>query len=166
MTDPRFAAPDLRRPRPRGARLAVVAAVLAAIPLVLSRLDGDADLDPFFAILVVGALLVAAIATSTRRGRTAFLATRLIATAWIGAALVAAVLLGMYQAACGCSRPDPASLPPLSTALGLPATAFHVLATYGGGLLVAIVAFTTTASPAGLVSGSRGQTHGVVDPSA
>ena len=135
------------RPVPPAARsnlavgAALVAAVLAALPLVLSRLDGDADLDPFFAALVVAALVVAAIAERPTASRQVRLVGRLLALAWIGVAVWAAFLLVMFQTACGCSSPDPASLPPPATYLGLPATAFHLLATYGGSLLVAFAAF-------------------------
>jgi hypothetical protein len=149
-SDPR--AIPTARPSTLAAGAAVVAAVLAAIPLVLSRLDGDADLDPFFAGLVVAALTVAAIAARPTASRQVRLVGRLIALAWIGVAIWAAVLLGMYQTACACSMPDPSGLPPVTTSIGLPATAFHLLATYGGGLLVAFAAFrpapsTTEAAP-------------------
>ena len=135
-----------RRPRAVGsltirAAMALVAAVLAVIPLLLSRVDGDADLDPFFAILVVAALVIAFTVSRPPRNRVAWAAGRLLALAWLGAAAWAAFLLAMYQTACGCSMPEPSSLPPLPTYLGLPATAFHVLATYGGGLLVALAVF-------------------------
>jgi drug/metabolite transporter (DMT)-like permease len=136
--DPR-SIPTARRPDV-AAGAALLAAVLAAIPLVLSRLDGDADLDPFFAALVVAALVVAAIAARPTAGHQVRLVGRRHALAWIGVAVWAAVLLGMYQSACACSTPDPSGLPPVATYLGLPATAFHLLATYGGGLLVAFAA--------------------------
>jgi drug/metabolite transporter (DMT)-like permease len=121
--------------------LALAAAVLAAIPLVLSRLDGDSDLDPFFLVLVMAALAVAILMAQPAERRVARLAARGIALAWLATGVVIAVLLGMYQTACGCSRVEPSSLPPVSTWAGLPATAFHLLATYGGGTLVAIAAF-------------------------
>jgi len=123
------------------AALPVIAAVLAAIPLVLSRLDGDADLDPFFAILVVVALIVAVAVSRGPFSPVAWATGRLLALAWLGAAASAAFLLMMYQSACGCSMVDPSSLPPVATYVGLPATAFHLLATYGGGLFVALAVF-------------------------
>lgn len=128
------------------AALPVIAAGLAAIPLVLSRLDGDADLDPFFAILVVIALLSALAVSRAPTSRLARITGRALALAWLGAAVSAAFLLVMYQSACGCSMPDPAGLPPLPTYVGLPATAFHLLATYGGGLLVALAVFVPARS--------------------
>ncbi|MDQ3128871.1 MAG: hypothetical protein M3Q66_10545 [Chloroflexota bacterium] len=121
--------------------LAVVAAVLAAIPLVLSRLDGDGDLDPFFAALVVAALVIAFTAARAHGSQEARLIGRLIVGAWLMAGACAAFLLIWSQSTCGCSSPDPASLPPLPTYVGLPATAFHLLATYGGGILVAFATF-------------------------
>ncbi len=131
----------LRRWRPA---LALIAAGLAAVPLLISRLDGDADLDPFFLILVVASLLVAALLARSPVGLPARYATKALAVTWIVAAAWAAALLVNFQLACACSRPDPASLPAAPLA-GL-ATAFHVLATYGGGALVAIAAFARPAS--------------------
>lgn len=121
--------------------LPVVAAVLAAIPLVLSRLDGDADLDPFFAILVAAALVIAVAVSRPPTNAVAWTTARLLTLTWLGAAAAAAYLLVMFQTACGCSMVDPVGLPPLPTYLGLPATAFHLLATYGGGLIVALAVF-------------------------
>ena len=57
MIRPRIA-PTARR-LPVGSLLAIGAAVLAPIHLGLSRLDGDGDLDPFFAIVVVVAVVIA-----------------------------------------------------------------------------------------------------------
>ena len=128
------------------AALPLIAAVLAAIPLVLSRLDGDADLDPFFAILVVAALVISLTVSRPPGNRLAWATGRLLAVAWLGAAAWAAFLLAMYQIACGCSSPEPSSVPPLPTYLGLPATAFHLLATYGGGLLVGLAVFLPASS--------------------
>lgn len=133
-------APKARR-LPVGSLLAIGAAVLAAIPLGLSRLDGDGDIDPFFAILVIASLAIAITTARADRSRPALLIGRLIAVAWLMAAAWAGFLLAMFQTACGCSMPDPAGLPPLPTYAGLPATAFHLLATYGGGLLVGLAAF-------------------------
>lgn len=118
--------------------LAVGAAVLAAIPLALSRLDGDGDLDPFFAILVVAALTVAALTALAPSHPATRPISWLIVLAWFAAGAAIAFLLVIYQWACACSRPDPASFPPAASYLGLPATAFHLLATYGGGALVAL----------------------------
>ncbi len=123
------------------AALPLVAAALAAIPLVLSRLDGDADLDPFFAILVVAALAIAMAVSRPATNPVAWTTARLLTLAWLGAAVAAAYLLVMYQSACRCSMVDPAGLPPLPTYLGLPTTTFHLLATYGGGLHVALAVF-------------------------
>ncbi|HET7701917.1 MAG TPA: hypothetical protein VFK35_00840 [Candidatus Limnocylindrales bacterium] len=121
-----------------GSRLALSAAVLAAIPLVLTRLDGDGDLDPFFAALVVAAITVAALISLASGRPVARLISWLIVLAWFAAGAVIAFLLVMYQSACGCSSPDPSSFPPAPTDWGLPATAFHLLATYGGGALLAL----------------------------
>jgi hypothetical protein len=121
--------------------LALAAAALAAVPLRFSRIDGDADLDSFFVILAGAAVVVALLLGRDPAGRRRVLTARAIAVAWLIVGAVILVLLGMSGITCGCSSPDPASLPPAPTLAGLPATAFHVLATYGGGLLVAIAAF-------------------------
>jgi Trk-type K+ transport system membrane component len=125
--------------------LALVAAVLAAIPLLLSRLDADGDLDPFFAVLVLVALFVA-LAATRERGSPARRGAMLLAVAWLGAGAAAAFLLVMYQTACGCSTPDLSAFPPTPTYLGFSATTFHLIATYGGGPLVALAAFLPPAS--------------------
>ncbi len=127
--------------------LALVAAGLAAIPLVISRLVGETDLDPFFLILVAASLLVAGLLWRAPDHPGTRYATRAIAVAWVGAAAWAAALLVNFQMACACSRIDPASLPPRPPLAQL-ATFFHVLATYGGGALVAIAAFAAPARPA------------------
>ncbi len=129
------------RPSAVRAALPLIAAVLAAIPLVLSRFDGDADLDPFFAILVIAALVIAVEVSRAPTSPVARITGILLTLAWLGAAAAAAFLLVMYQTACGCSMVDPSSQPPLPTYAGLPATTFHLLATYGGGLLVALAVF-------------------------
>lgn len=129
------------KPSAARAGLPVVAALLAAIPLLLSRVDGDADLDPFFALLVAAALVISIAVSRAPSSRVAWTTARVVALAWLGAAAWAAFLLAMYQTACGCSMPEPASQPPLPTYGGLPATAFHLLATYGGGGLVALAVF-------------------------
>ena len=116
---------------------ALAAALLAGIPLVLSRLDGDSDLDPFFVLLVAAALAVAILPTVAPTQPAAKVVAWLIVVVWFAAAAVIAALLFMYQTACACSRPDLSHLPPPRTYAGLPATAYHLLATYGGGLLVA-----------------------------
>lgn len=111
--------------------------MLAVIPLVLSRLDGDGDLDPFFAALVVAAITVAILLSVAPSRPAARLISWLIVLAWFAAGVTIAFLLVMYQSACGCSSPDPSSFPPAPTYAGMPATAYHLLATYGGGFLVA-----------------------------
>ena len=115
----------------------VAAAVLAGIPLLLSRTDGGGDLDPFFVILVVAALAVAILPTVAPTQPAANVVAWLIVVAWFIAAAVIAALLFWSETACACSRPDLSHLPPPPTYAGLPATAYHLLATYGGGLLVA-----------------------------
>ena len=117
--------------------LAVAASALAALTTVISSLDGDLDLVPFFAALTFGGGLIAVLLQPpvTRQARTI---ARLLALGWAGAAIWAGALLVWYQTACGCSSPPPA---PVQMYLGVPATVFHLAAAFGGGALVNVATF-------------------------
>ncbi len=118
--------------------LCLLASALAAIAAVLSSLDGDLDLVPFFVGLTFAAGLLAwAVHPPMMGARRTF--ARLAAIAWVSAAIWIGGLLVMYQATCGCSRAAPTS--PVQTYLGLPATAYHLAATYLGGALVVVAVF-------------------------
>lgn len=134
MTD---AAAAGRRPAAQPDRivlLPVAAAALSLIAAVVSRLDGDDDLVPFFAILTFVAVAMAWLVSNPAYR----VVLRALAIAWICAAIWVAVLLVMYQAACGCSSSPPL---PEATYLGLRATAYHLAATYVGLALVVVTAY-------------------------
>lgn len=115
--------------------LALAASALAAVAAIVAQLDGG--VVPFF----VGLTLFAGIeAWATRTpfvGPRRTLA-RVIAGAWLLAALWIGVLLLMFEVACGCSRPPS---PPTTLVLGLPGTVYHLLSLYGGLVLILASAF-------------------------
>jgi hypothetical protein len=117
--------------------LALAASALAGVATAIASLDGDLDLVPFFVSLTFAGGLIAVLLQPplepTRRN-----VARVLALAWAGAAIWAGALLVWYQAACGCSSPPPA---PVATYLGIPATAYHVAATFGGAAFVTVAAF-------------------------
>lgn len=119
--------------------LALSAAGLAALAAVTSDVAGQADVVIFFVVLVVGAAFVAALAAGPWTSPARRLA-RTLAVAWIAAAVWIAVLLGWAQALCACSSPEPAA--PEPSIGGVPLTAIHLAATYFGGALIAVAAFS------------------------
>lgn len=118
--------------------LSLGAAALALVADVVSQLDGDTDLVPFFAILAVAAFVVAVAVGSPFQGRHRLVA-RAVTVGWAIAAVWIGALLVMYQVSCACSRAGP--LAPEATYLGLPATAYHLAATYLGGALLLVATF-------------------------
>ncbi len=130
-----------RRDRPRLAIVAAIgAAAVALVALVVAQLDGDTDIVPFFAALIVAGaalawLVVDARARWRRVAAVAIVALWLIAAVWIGG------LLLVYQASCACSQPPPAAE---RTYLGLTATVYHLIGLYGG-LVLAALAIRPTA---------------------
>ena len=117
--------------------LALAASALAAVATVISSLDGDLDLVPFFVLLTFAGGLIAVL-LHPPVGGSGRLAARVLALAWAGAAIWAGALLVWYQVACGCSSPPPV---PEATYLGIPASAFHFAAAFVGGALVVVAAF-------------------------
>ena len=122
--------------------LAILASALAAVAGLVSQLDGDIDLVPFFVGLTVlgatGAFVVRAPYPERRR-----IFGVMIATAWIAAALTIGGLLVWEQALCGCSRPEPIAE---ATYLGLTATAYHLAGVFLGGALMTVAAFSRALS--------------------
>jgi hypothetical protein len=118
--------------------LAIGASLIAGLAAVVSSLDGDTDLVPFFVGLTflggVGAWAVHEPYAGGRRNL-----ARGIGVVWLGAAGWIGVLLLWWQAACGCSYPPP---PPEASYLGLTATVFHVAGVYLGGAMMAVAAFS------------------------
>jgi hypothetical protein len=122
---------------PSRSALVLAASFLAGVAAVVSGLDGDADLVPFFVGLTfvggIGAWAVGAPFIGPRKALARIIgAVWLVAAGWIGG------LLLWFQAACGCSGPPPS---PEATYLGLTATVFHVTAVFLGGALMAVAAF-------------------------
>jgi hypothetical protein len=134
--------------------LATCAAGLAALATVVTSRDGDHDFVPFFVGLTlaggVGAWAVHEPYVGARRA-----IARLIALAWVGAAVLIGGLLIWYQALCACSSPVP---PPEETYLGLTATAYRLVALFVGTALMVVAAFSRalkpTATPGGAPAGA------------
>ncbi len=123
---------------PTRSAVALGASALAGLAGVISSLDGDADLVPFFIGLTflggIGAWAVHEPYSGQRR-----LLARGVGVLWLGAAGWIGVLLLWFQALCACSYPPP---PPESTYLGLTATVYHLAGVYVGGALMAVAAFS------------------------
>ena len=118
--------------------LAAAAASLAGVAAIISALDGDTDLVPFFVGLTaaggIGAWAVRApYGGGRRRLAQAIGGLWLIAAGWIGALLI------WQGAICGCSMPPPM---PESTYVGMTATVYHLAGVYLGGALMAVAAFS------------------------
>ena len=109
--------------------------LLTGLATIVASQDRDADIVPFFVGLTVAAGIEAWAAHPPFQGRRKSTAG-VIAGLWLLAAAWIAVLLIMAQTMT--SGPPP---PPEERYLGLTATVYHVIALYGGALLVAASAF-------------------------
>lgn len=114
--------------------LSVGAVALAVIAVGVSILDNAQEGVAFFAAAAILAAVQAwgarePFAGGRRRLSIGIAAAWLIAAAWVG------LLLVMSQ---GASRPEPE---PEATYLGLTATIYHLVALYGGAVLVTLSAF-------------------------
>lgn len=118
--------------------LAIGATVLAAVAALVSQLDGDTDLVPFFVGLTVLGATGAFVVREPYRGSRRFVG-RLMGTTWMGAAVIIGGLLLWERALCACSMPLPAAE---ATYFGLTATFFHVAGVYLGGALMTVAAFS------------------------
>ena len=112
--------------------LALAASALAGLATVISSLDGDADLVPFFVALTFAGGVAAWAVHPPYGGLRRRLAV-LIAWAWSIAGVWVGVLLAWFQAWSSSSGPTPG---PEATYLGLTATIYHLVGLYGGLLLV------------------------------
>lgn len=118
--------------------LALAAAALAAVAAVVSRLDRDDFMVPFFiALTLLGTTGAWAVREPATAGRRALAAG--VSAAWLGAAGIVGGLLLWERAMCACSSPPPMAE---ATYLGLTATVYHVTAVYVGGALMAVAAFS------------------------
>ena len=118
--------------------LAIGASAVAGVAAVISSLDGDRDLVPFFAGLTVlgglGAVSLREPITDRRR-----LLGRSAAVIWLGAAGVIGALLLWERALCACTSVPPQ---PPETYVGLTATIYHLAGVYVGGAFLAVAAFS------------------------
>ena len=112
------------------------ASFLAGLAAVISSLDGDADLVPFFVLLTFLGGVVAGVAYPPLEGVRRAVA-RAVAVLWAVAAIWVGVLLFGFGGS-GSSGPVP---PPAATYAGLTATAYHLVGLYGGLVLVVLAAF-------------------------
>jgi hypothetical protein len=114
--------------------LSAAATALALIAVVVSVVDGAQEALAFFIVAAAAGGL------QTWAARELFIGLRRrisigIAVAWLIAAAWIGVLLLMYL---GASRPPPE---PEATYIGLTATVYHLVALYGGAVLVSLSAF-------------------------
>jgi hypothetical protein len=112
---------------------ATIAAGLAAIATTVASLDGHADFVPFYAALTLAGGVVAGAAHEPFEGTRRQVA-RLVAAAWVVAAIWVAVLLGLSITSWA-SSPPPV---PSATFVGIPAPAFYVTALFGGAVLIGL----------------------------
>ena len=117
--------------------LALAASALAGLAAVISSLDGDADLVPFFVGLTFLGGVGAGAAHSPFEGLGRWIA-RGAALLWLLAAVWVAVLLVMYVSVWQASSPP---RQPEDTYLGLTATVYHVVGLFGGAALMLMSAF-------------------------
>jgi hypothetical protein len=117
--------------------LGLAASALAGVAAIAAVADGDGTITPFFIGLTFVAGLEAWAAQSPFAGRRRLIA-RVIALAWLVAAIWIGALLLMFGVACGCSGPPK---PPPNLYLGLPGTVYHLLGLYGGLALILASAF-------------------------
>ena len=124
--------------------LGLAASALAGLAAVISSLDADPDLVPFFVgLMFLGGVIGWAVADPSAPGRrriaigAAMLWT--VAAIWVGVLLLMSVTV--WQ---GSSSPPPG---PVLTYLGLPATVYHPVGLYGGWALVVVATFAPKRPP-------------------
>jgi len=136
--------------------LGLVAAALAGLAAIIASLDGDEDIVPFFVGLTFLGGVAAWAGHAPFGGRRRVIAQG-VALVWLLAATWVSVLLVMsvtvWQG--GSSTVSPVPIPD-QVYLGLPATVYHLVGLYVGGILILILAFGR--------SGSLGEE--LVDPTA
>lgn len=119
----------------------LAASGLAGLAAVISSLDADPDLVPFFVGLTfLGGLVAWAVAAPVRRIAVGAALLWTVAAIWVGVLLL--MLVTVWQ---GSSGPTPGPVP---TYLGLPGTFYHLLGLYGGWVLVVAAVFAPAPSPA------------------
>lgn len=118
--------------------MGLAASALAGLAVVVSSLDGDAELVPFFVGLTFLGGLEAWAAHEPFEGTRRSVAAG-AALLWALAASWVAVLLVMYVTVWQASSSPPQ--PPQALYVGLTATVYHVVGLFGGVVLVLISAF-------------------------
>ena len=116
---------------------ALAASALAGLAAVISSLDGDADLVPFFVALTFAGGVAAWAAHPPFQGARRRVAV-VVAWGWLIAGAWVGVLLGLFQAWSSSSGPTPG---PEATYLGLTATIYHLLGMYGGLVFMTVAVF-------------------------
>ena len=129
--------------------LALAAAALSGVAVLVSALDDAQEALAFFVAATIVALGQARLgsdaSSAARRGAWFIAVVWILAGAWIG------VLLLMYQTA---SRATPG---PEATYLGLTATVYHLVALYGGMVLVTLAAWLPPVGTAPRAPGAIGR---------
>ena len=119
-----------------GPAQALAAALLAALAAAASWTTPGGGYYLFFIGLSAAAIVVAVAVARPRRGSVEL--ARIVAFVWDGMAIWAALLLAGFAGQAASPPPGP-----LELFLGVPVTAFHVVAAYGGAALVSLAAFGT-----------------------
>ena len=119
--------------------LAVGATALAGVAALAAAVNGDTDILPFFIALTTAGGVGAVAVREPYEGRRRLIA-RTIGVGWLIVGGYIGLLLLWYQSVCGCSSPAP--IEPEATYLGLTATAYHLAGVFGGGVLMAVAAFS------------------------
>lgn len=117
----------------------LMASAFAGLAAVIASLDGDADIVPFFVVLTFAGGVAAWAANGPFIGWRRRIA-RVIAIAWLVAAVWVAVLLAAFVAA---SSTPPG---PEQAYLGPSATVYHLVGLYAGAALVLALAFGRSAA--------------------
>ena len=118
--------------------LALLAMLLSAAACVVSVLDGDDAVAPYFLVTTVAGGGVA-LGLTDAAGTAGLIVARLVAILWLLSVFVIATLLVFERITCGCSQLLPVNPPNLY--LGLPATAYHLVAAFGSAALIVVAAF-------------------------
>ena len=127
----------------------IAAFALALVALIVSVLDNAQEGLAFFLVAGIVALSQAVAVRQPYEGARRK-AAKSIAAIWVLASIWIGVLLVMYQSA---SRAAPG---PEATYLGLTATVYHLIALYGGAVLVTAAAFLPRGADVTPVAATRG----------
>lgn len=127
--------------------LAMAASGLGLLAGVVSIAGGQGDFAPFFFALSGFAGIIAWLIGPGARPPRARMIAKGLAVLWAIVAIWIGLLLLWWQASCACSYPEPIGPPP--NVAGIPTTVFQLTATYLGGALVVVAAFSRRLGPRG-----------------